>query len=60
MPGGRVGLWLNVALPTLTWCLMLYFTADEHYVLGLAALLFGTVTWFVTRWFKRRSAAGAP
>jgi amino acid transporter len=61
VPGGKVGLWLNVALPALTWGLMLYFTADEHYVLGVTALLLGTVTWFVTRRFKRRStAAGAP
>jgi hypothetical protein len=61
VPGGKVGLWLNVALPALTWGLMLYFTADEHYVLGVTALLLGTVTWFATRWFKRRtSTAGAP
>lgn len=60
VPGGKIGLWLNVALPTLTWGLMLYFTADEHYLLGVAALLFGTVTWFVTRRFKRRAAEAAP
>jgi APA family basic amino acid/polyamine antiporter len=60
VPGGRVGLWLNLALPTATWGFMLYFTADEHYLLGLAALLFGSVTWFLTRWWKGRRAVASP
>jgi amino acid transporter len=60
VPGGKVGLWLNLALPALTWGLMLYFTADEHYVLGLTALLVGTPAWYLTRYFKKRRSAASP
>jgi amino acid transporter len=54
IPGGRVGLWLNVLLPGATWLLLLVFTARDHLLLGVAALLFGPILYFLTR--RRRSS----
>lgn len=54
VPGGRVGLWLNVLLPAATWLLLLVFTARDHLLLGAGALLSGPTLYLLTRRFRRR------
>jgi amino acid transporter len=56
VPGGRVGLWLNVTLPVLTWVLLLALTGREHWRLGATALLASPILFLLTR-STRRSAA---
>ena len=53
MPGGRAGLWLNAALPALTWVLVIVLTARDHVVLGAAAILAGPVLYVLTRRGRR-------
>jgi APA family basic amino acid/polyamine antiporter len=56
VPGGRVGLWLNVALPAATWALLLVFTARDHFLLGAGSLLVAPLAWLATRALRRRRA----
>lgn len=53
VPGGRVGLWLNVLLPALTWLLLLALTARDHLLLGAGALLSGPALYLLTRRYRR-------
>ena len=57
VPGGRAGLWLNAALPALTWLLLIVLTARDHVGLGTAAILAGPVFYVLTR-RGRVSSAG--
>ena len=58
VPGGRVGLWLNVVLPFLTWVLALAFTARDHLLLGLTALVLPSLSWAATRRLRRQPQLG--
>jgi amino acid transporter len=49
VPGGRVGLWLNLAMPVLTWLVLLALTGREHWKLGAGALLAAPLLWLLTR-----------
>jgi amino acid transporter len=53
VPGGRVGLWLNVLLPACTWLLLLVFTARDHLLLGAGALLSAPLLYLITRRHRR-------
>jgi hypothetical protein len=53
VPGGKVGLWLNFLSPTVTWILLLVFTARDHWMLGTASVLAGPILYVVTRRFRR-------
>jgi amino acid transporter len=53
VPGGRVGVWVNLALPVLTWLLLLALTGREHWKLGAGALLAAPVLWLLTRRLRR-------
>jgi APA family basic amino acid/polyamine antiporter len=53
VPGGRTGLWVNAALPVLTWILLVVLTAREHFVLGTAAILAGPLLYVLTRRGRR-------
>ncbi len=57
VPGGRVGLWLNVTLPALTWVLLLALTGYEHWKLGATALLAAPILGLLTRRMRRPPAA---
>jgi APA family basic amino acid/polyamine antiporter len=52
-PGGTFGVWLIAVVPTLTWILLLVFTAREHWLLGSAVLVCGPVFWAVERFVRR-------
>jgi amino acid transporter len=52
VPGGTIGVWLNAALPALTWLLVIVLTAEEHWYLGATALFAGPVFWFVRAWIR--------
>jgi hypothetical protein len=49
VPGGKVGLWLNLLMPLTTWLTLLALTGREHWMLGAGALLAGPVGWAITR-----------
>ena len=49
MPGGTIGVWLNAALPALTWLLVIVLTAEEHWYLGATALFAGPLYWLLKR-----------
>lgn len=49
IPGGRVGLWLNVLMPASTWALLLVFTARDHLLLGGASLLIPALLYWIQR-----------
>jgi amino acid transporter len=53
VPGGRVGLWLNLLMPLATWLVLLALTGREHWMLGAGALLAGPVCWAITRPLRR-------
>jgi len=55
IPGGRVGLWLNVTLPALTCVLLLILTGREHWRLGLGALLAAPLLYVVQTGLRRRA-----
>jgi amino acid transporter len=52
VPGGRIGLGLNVGLPAATWLLLVAVTARDHR-LGAVALLAGPVLFALTAWTRR-------
>jgi len=54
VPGGRVGLWLNVSLPAATWMLVLFFTARDHLLMGAGALLAGPAFYLLSSHVLRR------
>ena len=56
VPGGAAGLWLNAALPALTWILLVVLTARDHIWLGAGALLTAPVLYVLTR--RGRQGAG--
>lgn len=56
VPGGRIGLWMNLLMPLATWLLLLALTGQEHWKLGAGALLAGPVCWVLTRPLRARSA----
>jgi APA family basic amino acid/polyamine antiporter len=60
VPGGRAGLVLVVALPTLTFAVFLALTAGDHLLLGVGALLCGPAAYGVARLLRRRAGASAP
>jgi len=51
-------LWLNVVLPFLTWVLALAFTARDHLLLGLTALVLPSLSWAATRRLRRQPQLG--
>jgi amino acid transporter len=56
IPGGAVGLWLNVLVPLATWTALLVFTQRHEAWLGLGFLVAGPVLYAATRlvrWFLR-------
>jgi len=53
VPGGRIGLWLTVALPTLAWLTLIVLTMDEHGLLGAGVILLGPALYYVTLPFRR-------
>lgn len=55
VPGGRVGLWLNLLLPVGSWLLLLALTGREHWRLGAGALLAGPVCWALTLRLRPRA-----
>ena len=55
IPGGRVGLWLNVLVPAVTWIALLVFTRREQIWLGLCFLLAGPALYVLTRPLRSRS-----
>lgn len=57
IPGGRFGLWLNVALPTLTWLALIVLTMDHHGLASASALLIGPLVYFATARFRREPAS---
>jgi amino acid transporter len=61
VPGGRVGLWLNVLVPGVTWVVFLVLTFGEHGRFGIPLLLLGPVVFAVMQAFRRaRPADAAP
>ncbi|HET7291442.1 MAG TPA: APC family permease [Vicinamibacteria bacterium] len=57
IPGGRFGLWLNAALPTLTWLALIALTTDSHGLLSAGVILVGPVLYYATEPFRRHAAA---
>jgi len=61
VPGGRVGLWLNVLVPGVTWVVFLILTFGEHGRFGIPLLLLGPVVFAVMQAFRKvRPADAAP
>jgi amino acid transporter len=58
IPGGRIGLWLNVLVPAFTWSAMIFFTRSDQVWLGLGFLAAGPVLYVVTRPLRARAALG--
>ena len=56
VPGGRLGLWLNLAMPAGTWLVLLALTGREHWKMGAGALLVGPVCYLLTA--RQRSRRG--
>ncbi len=54
IPGGRVGLWLNVLVPAATWIALLVFTKRDQVWLGLGFLVAGPVLFALTRALRHR------
>jgi amino acid transporter len=59
VPGGRVGLWLNVLVPAATWIVFLSLTAREHALFGVPLLLAGPLLWGMAQYVKRWKPAVA-
>jgi APA family basic amino acid/polyamine antiporter len=59
VPGGRVGLWLNVLVPGVTWVVFLILTFGEHGRFGVPLLLLGPVLFAVMQAFRKVRPAGA-
>ena len=57
VPGGRIGLWLTVALPTLAWLTLIMLTMDEHGWLGAGVILLGPALYYVTLPFRRATTS---
>ena len=57
VPGGRIGLWLTVALPTLAWLTLIMLTMDEHGWLGAGVILLGPALYYVTLPFRRAATS---
>jgi amino acid transporter len=55
IPGGQVGLWLTVALPTLAWLTLIMLTMDEHGLLSAGVILVGPILYYATQPFRRRA-----
>jgi amino acid transporter len=54
IPGGRVGLWLNVLVPAATWIALLVFTKRDQVWLGLGFLVAGPMLFVLTRPLRSR------
>ena len=60
VPGGKMGAWIVLILPTATWIVALYATARQDWPAGTAALLSGSIIYAVLRFLRRDGpAAGA-
>jgi amino acid transporter len=59
VPGGRVGLWLNVLLPAVTWVVFLALTFHEHAWFGIPLLLIGPVAYVAMQAKRKRAGAVA-
>jgi APA family basic amino acid/polyamine antiporter len=57
VPGGRVGLWLNVLLPAVTWVVFLALTFDEHAWFGIPLLLVGPVAYVMIQARRKKSVS---
>jgi amino acid transporter len=57
VPGGTLGLWLNVLVPGATWTVFLALTAREHAVFGVPLLLAGPLIWGMVQYLKRWNPA---
>jgi amino acid transporter len=55
IPGGRVGLWLNVTLPAMTWVLLLVLTGRDHWRLGMGVLLAAPLLYAVQTGLRRHA-----
>jgi amino acid transporter len=56
VPGGKVGAWLVVIVPAVTWVMVLCATAREHWIEGVSALLMGSLIYVIMTRIRRRSA----
>lgn len=57
VPGGKLGLWLNVIVPALTWLVFLALTFQEHARFGIPLLLIGPILWPFLK--RRRNGNGS-
>ncbi len=57
VPGGTVGLWLNVLVPGATWVVFLALTSRDHAVYGVPLLLSGPLLWGMVQYLKRWNPA---
>jgi amino acid transporter len=57
VPGGRLGLWLTVALPTLTWLALIALTMDKHGLMSAGMVLVGPALYYTTEPFRKRARA---
>jgi amino acid transporter len=55
MPGGAVGVWVNFAVPAVTWLVILGTTERHNVLAGTAVLLSGTALWTARRLFGARA-----
>jgi len=53
VPGGKLGAWIVLILPTATWVVALYATARQDWPAGTAALLSGSIIYAVLRFLRR-------
>jgi amino acid transporter len=60
VPGGKVGAWLVVMLPAVTWITVLCATAGEHWIEGFSALLIGSLIYAIMSRLRRRRARDVP
>jgi len=58
IPGGQVGLWLNVLVPAVTWTALLVFTKRDQAWLGLGCLVAGPLLYALTRLLRPRPQVG--
>ena len=60
VPGGRIGAWMVVLLPALTWIVALFATAREAWPAGTAALLAGSLIYALVRLARGRRQDSDP